>query len=78
MALLGLTPERYSHLLLDTYEETIYESYDLAEIISLLEQVNFENAKIVISGKDLLESEIIEKESVLSDVLKEKYMKTKY
>ena len=78
MALLGRTPERYSNLLQDTYEETIYESYDLAEIISLLEQVNFENAKIVISGKDLLESEILEKESVLSDVLKEKYMKTKY
>ena len=40
--------------------------------------MTYENAKIVISGKDVLDSEILDGDTSTSAVTKEKYMKTKY
>ena len=78
LVLLGNETERYSHIILDTYEEAFYGSYDLTEIVSLLEEVTYDNAKIVISGKDILSSDIFDPETAQSEVVKEQYMKTKY
>lgn len=46
--------------------------------MSLLEEVTYDNAKIVISGKDILSSDIFDTDTAQSDVVKEQYMKTKY
>ena len=40
--------------------------------------MTYENAKIVISGKDVLDSEIFDADTSTSAVKKEQYMKTKY
>ena len=58
MALLGRCPERYKKLLMDTYEETLFENIDLDQIQGLLDYITYENAKIMISGKNILESDL--------------------
>jgi hypothetical protein len=63
MVVLGEYPERYEKLLIDTYEETIYSDYDMEEIVSILEYFTYDNAKILISGKGVLESDVFDEDS---------------
>ena len=46
MALLGNYQDRYPKLLLDTYGEDIVENIDMDEIIDIMSQMTFANAKI--------------------------------
>ena len=75
MCLLGLYPERYPRLLVDTYEETLIENVDMKELDSILEMINYHNAKVMISGKKVLESDLFKTNS---KEIKEQWMKTKY
>ena len=75
MCLLGLYPQRYSHLLIDTYEETLIDKVDLEELDSILGKINYDNAKVMISGKRVLESDQFKSET---KEIKEQWMKTKY
>lgn len=75
MSLLGRYPERYNKLLIDTYEETLFENVDIEEVVSLMDKITYQNAKIMISGKYVLESDLFKKGS---KEIKEQWMKTKY
>ena len=74
---LGQETQRYSKLLKDTYSESVVENINLPEIIQILGDLTYENAKIIISSKKIL------KEGAFPDlqdneILQEKWMKTKY
>ena len=75
MCLLGLYPERYPRLIVDTYEETLIENVDMKELDTILEHINYHNAKVMISGKMVLESDMFKTDS---KEIKEQWMKTKY
>ena len=66
------SPERYNMLLLDTYSEAYIERVDIPEIADILKSFTMQNAKVIMSGKNLLN------DFEEGDTLKEQYMKTKY
>ena len=73
MTYLGLCPERYPKLLIDTYEETIIEKIDMKQVVEIFDHLTYDNSKVMISGKRVLERPEFEGTDV-----KEKWMKTKY
>lgn len=70
--------ERPEHLLLESYNEDIVEYVDLKQIKHILSLLTFENAKLVISAKNLLQNSECFFGEPLGQPLKEKWMKTKY
>lgn len=74
--MLAPNPERYPKLLIDTYEAAVVEEIDMKQVREILGLLTFENAKVVISGKDVLHNQAFD--NPLSDMQKETYMKTKF
>lgn len=68
--------ERPEKLLTDTYSEAIVENYSIAQVCDILGELRFENAKIVISGKEILSRGIFN--HPVSALMKDAYMKTSY
>jgi hypothetical protein len=46
---------KYSKLLVDTYRDPVIETINIPQILSILEQLNYPNAKVLVSGKHILE-----------------------
>ena len=66
MAVVGGVKERYEYLLMDTYEDTYVEKVEMGEVVELMEMLTYENAKVIMSSKGLLESEVLKGEKVLN------------
>ena len=77
MVYLSRHPERMPKLIKDSYIEAIVDHYDMESIRHILGQITFNNSKIVLSGQNIISDGKVNL-TVASDILVEKYMKTKY
>ena len=62
----------------DSYEPELYEAIDHSDIIEYARGLNYENAKVVICGNNLLSREDIPGQPALTEILKDQYFKTSY
>jgi len=68
----------WSQLLIDTCEDTLIQKVDYPELLLYLTKFSKDQAKIVISAKDLLKHDLIGNLESLSVIQKDEYFKTSY
>jgi secreted Zn-dependent insulinase-like peptidase len=68
MTVLGNHPDRYPKLLIDTYEDTIVEDINMPEVLDLMSQLTYSNAKVILSSKNLLKGGLLDSEIKLGPV----------
>ena len=50
-------PERLPKLIKDTYSESMFDSYNLQQVVDTMKLLTYQNAKIVIRSKNIFELE---------------------
>lgn len=71
--------QRLPQLIKDSYTDAVFDAYEMSDIIELARTLNFKNSKVIIKGKNIVESEQFGIAGADDDtVYREKHLKTKY